>query len=259
MLKIGKVHLVGAGPGDPELLTLRAARLIAQASAIVHDRLVADAVLAMSGPNAVLFDVGKCPKRHPVPQQAINELLIELAIEGHEVVRLKGGDPFIFGRGSEEAAALEAAGIPYDVVPGITAAQGAAASLGIALTHRGVAEHVTYMTGHCRADRPLDFDFAKLANEDGTLVVYMGLATIGEIAARLIEHGLSAHTPVLVVNRATTPQERHLTGTISTIAVDICRAELEGPCVFIIGAVAGLSRVLGKIGHERPLFSFAAQ
>ncbi|MEJ1157651.1 uroporphyrinogen-III C-methyltransferase [Prosthecomicrobium sp. N25] len=259
MMPKGKVHLVGAGPGDPELLTLKAARLIASARVLVHDRLVSDAILAMARPDAVLIDVGKSPKRHPVPQEAINEILIAQAKAGHDVVRLKGGDPFIFGRGGEEALALAEAGIACEIVPGITAAQGAAASVGIPLTHRGVAEHVTYLTGHCRADQPLDVDFSKLADSDGTLVVYMGLATIAEIAGQLLAHGLPSATPVLVVNRATTDRERHLLSTLAEIAEDVAASALEGPCLFVIGAVAGLAGRLGRIRDDATVFAVAAQ
>src|SRR5690606_34464728 len=153
----GRVYLVGAGPGDPELLTVKAASLIRQADVIVHDRLVAPEILALAPKTVRRVPVGKEPKRHPVPQARINELLIDLAHRGLGVVRLKGGDPLIFGRGSEEAAALRAAGVAVEIVPGITAAQGAAAVTGVPLTHRGLATGVRYVTGHCRDDGPLDF------------------------------------------------------------------------------------------------------
>ncbi|KPL53807.1 uroporphyrinogen-III C-methyltransferase [Prosthecomicrobium hirschii] len=259
MPSTGTVHLVGAGPGDPDLLTLKALRLIAHADVIVHDRLVSDAVLSLANPRAVLIDVGKRPKRHTLPQEAINRLLIEQARAGRMVVRLKGGDPFVFGRGGEEAMDLAAAGIACEVVPGITAAQGAAASLGVPLTHRGVAEHVTYLTGHCRADTPLDFDFAKLADPNGTLVVYMGLATIGEMAARLIDNGLDAETPVLVVERATTSGERHHLSALGRVAAETQALGFEGPTLFVIGRVAGLSLVQGRLGDAAAAFAVAAQ
>lgn len=259
MNRKGTVHLVGAGPGDPDLLTLKAARLIAGARVLVHDRLVSEAILALAPADAVRIDVGKSPKRHPVPQEAINATLIAHASAGHDVVRLKGGDPFIFGRGGEEALALAEAGIACEVVPGITAAQGAAASVGLPLTHRGVAEHVTYMTGHCRADQPLDFDFAKLANPTGTLVVYMGLASIGEIAAQLLAHGLAPDTPILVVNRATTPRERHLLSTLAEIATEVATQALDGPSLFVIGEVARLASRLGGLRNEVQAYAVAAQ
>jgi len=259
MTRPGKVHLVGAGPGDPDLLTLKAARLITDARVLVHDRLVSDAILSMVPADAIRIDVGKSPKRHPVPQDAINATLIAHAVAGHDVVRLKGGDPFIFGRGGEEALALAAAGIACEVVPGITAAQGAAASVGIPLTHRGVAEHVTYLTGHCRADQPLDFDFAKLADPTGTLVVYMGLATIGEIASELVRHGLGTETPVLVVNRATTSRERRLFTTLANCSAHVLAEGLEGPSLFIVGAVAGMAHKLGLSIDEVHAHAVAAQ
>ena len=197
MRKPGRVFLVGAGPGDPELLTLKAARILGLAQAVVHDRLVSEEVLALVPRLARVIPVGKAPNSHPVPQERINEILIELALDGLSVVRLKGGDPTIFGRGSEEAAALSAAGVPFEIVPGITAAQGAAAVTGVPLTHRGLASSVRYVTGHCREDRPLDLDWAGLADPDTTLVVYMGAATIAEIATRLIEHGMPGSLPVM--------------------------------------------------------------
>ena len=182
---VGKVYLVGAGPGDPELLTLKAVRAIAEADVVVYDRLVPDSILATIGDGAARINVGKQATFHPVPQEEINDMLVRLGRAGRTVVRLKGGDPFIFGRGSEEAAELERAGIPYEVIPGITAAQGCAASARIPLTHRGLATSVRYVTGHRKANEPLDLDWATLADPETTLVVYMGLANIEEIAAKL--------------------------------------------------------------------------
>ena len=240
MKPTGRVHLVGAGPGDPDLLTQKAARLIAQAEVIVYDRLVSGEILALAAPAARMIAVGKAPKSHPVPQERINAILAEQAISGRRVVRLKGGDPFIFGRGSEEAAELRAAGIAVEVVPGITAAQGAAASSGVPLTHRGLASGVRYVTGHCRADSPLDLDWAGLADPDTTLVIYMGVANIAEIAERLAAHGRGAETPVLAVNNATTPRERRCLSTLARIDEDTARAGFSGPVLFILGEVAGL-------------------
>ncbi|GMG84394.1 uroporphyrinogen-III C-methyltransferase [Paralimibaculum aggregatum] len=240
MTRFGRVHLVGAGPGDPELLTLKAHRLISRAAVIVHDRLVSAEILDLAPEGAELIPVGKAPKRHPVPQEAINRLLVELATSGRSVVRLKGGDPFIFGRGAEEAAALHAAGVPVEIVPGITAAQGAAAASGVPLTHRGLATGLRLVTGHCRADAPLDLDWAGLADPETTLVVYMGAASIGEIAGRLIAHGLAPETPVLAVASATTAQERRLTSDLAGIAGAAGAAGLSGPVLFIIGRVVGL-------------------
>ena len=240
MKRTGNVHLVGAGPGDPDLLTMRAARLIAGAEVLVHDRLVSAEILALAPAEALRIAVGKAPKAHPVPQARINAILIEQARTGRQVVRLKGGDPFIFGRGSEEAAELRAAGIAVEVVPGITAAQGAAASTGVPLTHRGLATGVRYVTGHCRADAPLDLDWAGLADPETTLVVYMGAANIGQIAAALAAHGLPEATPVMAVANATTPRERRRISTLARIAGDTGRAGFAGPVLFVVGPVVSL-------------------
>lgn len=234
------VYLVGAGPGDPDLLTVKAARLIREAEVVIFDRLVAPEIMSMINPRAIRVCVGKESKRHPVPQQKINELLIEYARKGLKTVRLKGGDPFIFGRGSEEALALRAAGFSCEVVPGITAAQGCSASTGIPLTHRGLSTGVRYVTGHCRNDLPLDLDWHGLADGETTLVVYMGAANIREISERLMECGLSGSTPVLAVNNGTTPRERQLTANLASIADEAQTAEFTGPLLFIIGRVVSL-------------------
>ena len=238
----GQVFLVGAGPGDPELLTLKAARTLALAQAVVYDRLVSDEVLAMVPPLARRIPVGKAPKSHPVPQERINEILIELALEGLTVVRLKGGDPLVFGRGSEEVAALAAAGVPVEIVPGITAAQGVASVTGVPLTHRGLASGLRYVTGHCRDDRPLDLDWSGLADPDTTLVVYMGAANIAEISTRLMTQGMPESLPVLAVACATTPRERRLVSRLDSIAEEVAEARFQGPVLFVIGRVVSLYR-----------------
>lgn len=240
MKPMGRVYLVGAGPGDPELLTLKALRLLKAADVIVYDRLVSDEILALVRSDAERIAVGKESKRHPVPQNAINEILIRKARTGHVTVRLKGGDPFVFGRGSEEALALRDAGVPCEIVPGITAAQGCAASLGVPLTHRGIASGVRFVTGHCRQDMPLDVDWRGLADPETTLVVYMGLANIAEIAEKLIAEGLAATTPVLAINNGTTPYARQVRGELSTIAEVCTGAHFKGPVLFIIGGVVAL-------------------
>ena len=237
---IGKVFLVGAGPGDPELLTMKAARLIAEAEVIVHDRLVSADILATAPASAERIDVGKRAGNHPVPQEEINEILIRQAMRGRTVVRLKGGDPFIFGRGSEEALALRAAGIRCDVVPGITAAQGCAAATGVPLTHRGLANSVRFITGHCRADTPLEFDWSALADPATTLVIYMGAANIAEISDQLRRHGMPGNTPVLAIANGTMRHERRIVSQLAGIVRDVSAARLDGPLLFIIGEVVSL-------------------
>lgn len=234
---MGKVYLVGAGPGDPELLTVKAARLIASAELVVFDRLVSPAVLDMVSHSARMVDVGKETGRHSVPQDAINALLVDLAARGNDVVRLKGGDPFIFGRGGEEAEALAAAGIPFEVVPGITAASGCAAAAGIPLTHRGVAESVRLVTGHRQDDRDLDLDWTSLADPRCTLVVYMGVASAERLAGGLRGAGLSGETPVAIIERGTTPHQRTLYTTLDRLSVDMARWQPKPPSLLIIGQV----------------------
>jgi uroporphyrin-III C-methyltransferase len=248
MKPIGTVTLVGAGPGDPELLTLKAAKAIASAEVVVYDRLVSEAVLAMVPAGATLIDVGKEPRRHPVPQQEINALLVNHARSGRRVVRLKGGDPYIFGRGSEEALELQSHGIPFAVIPGITSAQGAAVALGVPLTHRGLATGVRYVTGHCRDDTELELDWKGLADPATTLVIYMGQANIDEIATRLLAEGRAPTTPVMAVNNATKPNERKLTTTLANLAADLAGLSFDGPVLFIVGEVVSLHAILMK--HE---------
>lgn len=236
----GRVFLIGAGPGDPELLTIKALRCLQTADVVVHDRLVSTEIMALVPATTRLIDVGKMPKCHRVPQDAINTLLVDLAHEGLTVARLKGGDPMIFGRGSEEAAVLRAAGIAVDYVPGITAAQGAAASTGVPLTHRGLATGVRYVTGHRARDATLDLDWASLASEETTLVVYMGAANIAEISTQLMRHGLPASLPVMAVEAATTPREARILSTLGCITADVARTEPEAPVLFVIGHVVQL-------------------
>jgi len=237
----GRVFLVGAGPGDPDLMTVRATRVLQAAEVVVYDRLVSTQILDLIPYGASRLDVGKQPRNHPVPQDDINTLLINLARTGRRVVRLKGGDPLMFGRGGEEALALREAGIAYEIVPGITAAQGTAASLNLPLTHRGTATGVRYLTGHCRADGKLDFDWTGLSDPQTTLVVYMGLANIGEIAGQLMAHGRAGDTPVMAVSKATRADERQVVATLADIAGAVARADLESPVLFIVGEVVELA------------------
>ena len=236
----GQVCLIGAGPGDPDLLTIKALRALQNADVVVHDRLVSPEIMALVPAGTRRIDVGKLPKFHKVPQEAINALLVDLAREGLAVARLKGGDPLIFGRGSEEAEALRAARVAVSYIPGITSAQGAASSTGVPLTHRGLATGVRYVTGHRAKDAALDLDWDSLACEDTTLVVYMGAANIAEIALQLMRHGMSGQLPVLAVSAATTPRETRILSTLGQIGTDVARMRPEAPVLFVIGRVAGL-------------------
>jgi uroporphyrin-III C-methyltransferase len=227
------VWLVGAGPGDPDLLTVKAARLLGMADVVVHDALVGDGVLALVPPTAELIDVGKRPGR-PIPQELISTLLVTLARDGKQVVRLKGGDPFVFGRGGEEAQALVEAGIPFEVVPGITSAVAAPAAAGVPVTHRGVAASFTVVTGHRPAREP-EIDWRALARVGGTVVVLMGVSQRATIAAELIAGGLDPGTPVAAVRSATTSDQV----TVRCRLDELPDAAIESPAVLVIGAVAG--------------------
>ena len=232
------VWLVGAGPGDPDLLTVRAARVIASAEVVVYDALVDDAVLALAHPDAELIDVGKRPGR-PVAQEMISALLVELGRGGREVVRLKGGDPFVFGRGGEEALALAAAGIRCEVVPGLSSTIAGPAAAGVPVTHRGVAACFTVVTGHRvpDADEP---NWAALAATGGTIVIVMGVARRARIAAALIAGGLDPATPTAVTMSAATSRQRILRCRLDELAT----ADVESPAVIVVGAVAGLDLAL---------------
>ena len=237
----GRVDLVGAGPGDPDLLTIKALRCLERADVIVYDRLVSDEILNLAPAGAARISVGKAPQSHPVPQDEINQLLVRLARSNRHVVRLKGGDPFIFGRGSEEAMELARHGVPFQVVPGVTAAQGCAAALKVPLTHRGLASGVRYLTGHCRQNMDLDFDWNGLTDPDTTLVVYMGRANIREIADQLMAHGLSGNMPTLVICNGTTAREQRLLTTLADVTREVASDRFDGPVLFIIGNVASLA------------------
>ena len=232
----GEVWLVGAGPGDPDLLTLRAARLVMQARIIVHDGLVDPAILAMAHPAAKLISVAKRRSRHTMPQDEINALLVREALNGQDVVRLKGGDPFIFGRGGEEAEACRAAGVPVEVVPGISAAMGAAAAAQLPLTHRASASAVTFVTGQCKGLS--EQDWTGLAGKGRTLVIYMGLATAEAIADKLIADGLSPEMPVAVIENATRPEMRVLRAPVAGLAALVETHRVKSPALIVIGAVA---------------------
>jgi len=233
----GRVHLVGAGPGDADLLTLRAARLLAIADVVVHDRLVGPDVLALCRPDAELVDVSKHPGADAAAQDDINELLVARAQAGLDVVRLKGGDPFVFARGAEEAQALSAAGVPFDCVPGVSSALAAPAAAGIAVTYRELARSVVIVTGHARALD--DQDWPALAAAD-TLVVLMGAATAGELTRRLIAGGRPRDTPAAAIQDATLPGQRDVRSTLADLSEAIAEAGLRAPLVLVIGTVAAL-------------------
>ncbi len=241
----GRVALVGAGPGDPELLTLKAHRLIREADAVVHDYLVAPAILALVRPDAEKIFVGKKGGGFCCPQSDIEATLIRLARAGKTVVRLKGGDPFIFGRGGEEAEALVAAGIPFEVVPGVTSALAAAAYAGIPLTHRGHASGVVFLTGHedpAKSDSAIRWeDYAKLG---ATLCLYMGMKNLGTITRRLQAGGLAGTTPVAVIQSATTGEHRQLLTTLADVTLVSEHAGFGAPAIVVIGEVAALGEKL---------------
>lgn len=236
----GIVHIVGAGPGDPELLTVRALRLLQTADVIVYDRLVGDAILELANPAGRRVFVGKRKSHHAVPQAGINALLVREAQQGYRVVRLKGGDPFIFGRGGEERDYLRRAGIATTIVPGITAATGCAAASGIPLTHRDHAGAVTFVSGHAAAgnDGP---DWASLARAGQTLVFYMTVTTAGVTARQLIAHGLDPATPAAIVENGTLPNEKTVTGRLAELPSLIRDNQITGPALAIIGTVAALA------------------
>ena len=237
----GKVYLIGAGPGDPELLTIKALKMLQEGQVVIYDRLVSPEVLALASEKSTKISVGKSPDYHPVTQEEINQLLVKFAKQGQTVVRLKGGDPFIFGRGAEEAIYLKEKGIKVEYSPGITAVQGASLSSGVPLTFRKIATSVQIITGHNQKSDPLEFDWASLAKQDTTLVVYMGVSSIGTIAENLIVAGLNKNTPVLAVTNATMLQEQRLFSQLDQIAKDTLSAGLKPPTVFIIGKVVSTS------------------
>ena len=240
----GRVLLVGAGPGDPELLTLKAVRALKSADVILHDHLVSPGVLDHARREASILSVGKAKGRHSKTQAEINALIVAHARDGKTVVRLKGGDPFVFGRGGEEIDILRASGIPVEVIPGITAATAAAASLQIPLTHRDLARSVTFISGHAAGDGGAEFDqidFSALADRRATLAVYMGVSTSGALATRLLAAGWSPATPVIAVERASHADERRISTTLDVVAAHPGRLGLAGPSLLLIGEVAGLA------------------
>ena len=239
----GAVYLVGAGPGNPDLLTFRALHLMQRADVVLYDNLVSPAIVELVRRDARRIYVGKIADKHPLPQEEINRLMVKLAQEGQEVLRLKGGDPFIFGRGGEEIEELVEAGIRFEVVPGITSAAGASCYAGIPLTHRDYAQSVTFVTGHRRAGE-VELDWPRLVSESETVVVYMGVQQAEIICQKLIAHGRKAETLVAIIERATTPKQRVVTGTLANLADKIAEYEIKPPALIIIGGVVALHEKL---------------
>jgi uroporphyrin-III C-methyltransferase/precorrin-2 dehydrogenase/sirohydrochlorin ferrochelatase len=249
-IKRGEVYLVGAGPGDPDLLTFRALRLMQKADVVVYDNLVAKPIVEMTRRDAQRIYVGKKRAEHTMPQEEINELLVRLAKEGKRVLRLKGGDPFIFGRGGEEIETLAAQGIPFQVVPGITAASGVASYAGIPLTHRDYAQVCMFVTGHLK-DGTMNLDWEQLARPRQTVVVYMGLHGLDKLCSKLIEHGLPGDTPIAIVQQGTTRHQRVVTGTLTDLPRNPQVAELHAPTLIIIGGVVSLRDKLSWFHPEQ--------
>jgi len=248
---IGPVHIVGAGPGDPELLTLKAFRLIQNADIVFHDRLVSDEIMDLVRRDATRVSVGKAKANHTVPQSEIHELMIEAAHAGQNVVRLKGGDPFIFGRGGEEVEALREAGIEATVVPGISSALGCAASAGLPLTHRDHAQTLTFVTGHAKSGEVPDLDWQALAKPSQTVVVFMGVGTAPVISEKLIQAGRASSTPVAVIENGTRPNEIRAYGTLAELPQLITRAGIKGPALLVIGEVSAIpADALAKLSSE---------
>ncbi|MDO8250394.1 MAG: uroporphyrinogen-III C-methyltransferase [Rhodoferax sp.] len=253
----GRVYLVGAGPGDPELLTLRAVRLLQQAEVIVYDHLVSSAVLDFVSPTAERIYAGKRRNEHTMRQEQINALLVKLAREGKQVVRLKGGDPFIFGRGGEELQALAANGIAFEVVPGVTAASGVSSYAGIPLTHRDYAQSCLFVTGHLK-DGTADLDWPSLVRPHQTVVIYMGLGGLPEICRQMMRHGAAPTLSIAVVQDGSIATQKVVTGTLADMPERVAQAGLKSPCLTIIGEVVKLHDALAWFKPELTATSHAA-
>lgn len=251
----GHVALVGAGPGDPELLTLKALRLLQEADMVLHDRLVSEEIMALANPEARRLYVGKARSSHSVPQEGINQALVDWARAGHRVVRLKGGDPFIFGRGGEELETLAQAGIAFEVVPGITAASGCAAYAGIPLTHRDHAQSVRFVTGHLK-NGGCDLEWPTLARPGQTLVFYMGLGSLATIRRELQAHGMSGDTPLALIEQGTTARQRVHVGTLASLPEGLLAAidtgDVRPPTLIVVGDVVSLQ---GRLDWFEPASS----
>ena len=239
----GKVYLVGAGPGDPALLTLRAVRLLEKADVVVYDHLVSSAVLGFVAQTAERIYAGKRRNEHTMRQEQINALLVKLAQEGKQVVRLKGGDPFIFGRGGEELETLAAHDVPFEVVPGVTAASGVSSYAGIPLTHRDHAQSCLFVTGHLK-DGTADLDWPNMVRPNQTVVIYMGLGGLPEICRQMMLHGASPSLPIAVVQDGSIATQKVVTGTLADMPERVAKAGLKSPCLTLIGNVVKLHHTL---------------
>lgn len=237
----GVVYLVGAGPGDPDLLTVKALRLMQSADVVVYDRLISPEIMDLIPAGVSRIAVGKSPGMHCVPQPEINSLLASLARKSRIIVRLKGGDPFVFGRGSEEALHLRQLGIPFEVVPGITAASAVTTYAGIPLTHRSLCRGVRLVTGHFQEGEKLDLDWRNLADASATLVVYMGLTNLSPITRRLIAAGRSPSTPAAAIQEGTTPRQRRVIATLETLESSVMAAGLRSPVIIVVGETVALA------------------
>ncbi|ATC58525.1 uroporphyrinogen-III C-methyltransferase [Vibrio anguillarum] len=246
-LTCGEVALIGAGPGDPELLTLKALSFLQQADVVLYDYLVSDEIMALVLSDTILVCVGKRAGHHSVPQEKTNQLLIDFAQQGYKVVRIKGGDPFMFGRGGEELEVLFDAGVKFQVIPGITAAAGATAYAGIPLTHRDYAQSALFVTGHLKAEND-DMDWSTLARGNQTLVIYMGLMKSSYIQQQLIEHGRQANTPIAIIERGTQRSQKVFKGQLSDLSQLAARA--QAPALIVVGEVVALSEKLHWFGEQ---------
>lgn len=253
MANKGFVSLVGAGPGNPDLLTIKALRLLQQADVVVFDRLVSSEIMALVPHGVSQISVGKTAGRHSVAQDQINEMLVSFGLSGRRVVRLKGGDPYIFGRGGEEALVLREHGIPFEVVPGVTAAAGCSSYGGIPLTHRSLSHGVRFITGHLQNDAAMPVDWSKIADPDCTLVIYMGLGNLRQICTGLIAAGLSASTPAAAIHGATTCAQHKVITRLAELPRAVTEAKLSSPVTIIVGAVVDLSDALDWFRPEAEL------
>ncbi len=240
----GKVYLVGAGPGDPQLLTIKAVKVLKEADVVIYDRLVGEEILCLAPEGAEMIYVGKRTGKHEVPQDKITELIVEKAQSGGKIVRLKGGDPFIFGRGGEEAEALVEKGIAFEVVPGVSSSVAAPMYAGIPLTHRDYAASVAIITGHRAGDAEKPIDWVRIANAVDTMVILMGVESLEGIVGKLLEGGISVDKPVAMVESGTYPKQRALISTLGKIIKDAKSKQIKPPSVIVIGEVATLGRKL---------------